>query len=598
MRNIVASLLVLLVSSSSLVAQQKNDTAPLIAIESVALGDTPEGVVTKLTFRYDAAKAMSRGGEVILSGSISSGSTVFSTFRKLLRPDESRSTETIVTLPAGAAQVETRLMAESEHAAPTIIAKVTTSIEVKPTGTAYVAAVEHGAEGILAEGVVETGGALKIRPPRRDLAPNLFIVEVEAQPSVKRVEFFVGEKKIFTRNAPPFRAELDLGNVPRRVEIRVVGYDASGRYLDADAWIVNERETPLEAKITRTVTKDGVSHFKVSVQSSRDLPLKTVELYAGDRKLVSWSQPPYSFSIPTSSLQGVDFVRATAIDSEGLEATDLLFLDGRRFAESIEVNLVELPVTVVDPKGAAITDLKADDFTVFEDGKQQKVSDFGFSANLPLSIGVLVDHSGSMKPRITDARKAAIDFFEQILRQNDRAFFGGFSWEATKISPLTSELGSLKAQVESMPDADGGTALYDAIVSGLYQFRGVEGRKALLIVSDGDDTASRVDYEQMLTYVRAARVPLYFIGIGVSPLLGGGKLKGLAAETGGVAYFIRKVDELKETYAQLEKELRSQYLISYYTQGGSGADQQKYRTVEVKVARPDAKVRTIRGFLP
>ena len=127
----------------------------------------------------------------------------------------------------------------------------------------------------------ETSGAVKIIPPRRDVAPNLFIVEVEVQPPVKRVEFWVEGKKIMARNAPPYRAELDLGALPKRVEVRAVGYDAQGRYVDADAFVVNEHETPLEVKITRTVTPDGVSHFKLSVQNPKATTIKSAVVFRG-----------------------------------------------------------------------------------------------------------------------------------------------------------------------------------------------------------------------------------------------------------------------------------------------------------------------------
>jgi VWFA-related protein len=102
----------------------------------------------------------------------------------------------------------------------------------------------------------------------------------------------------------------------------------------------------------------------------------------------------------------------------------------------------------------------------------------------------------------------------------------------------------------------------------------------------------------MLTYARSARVPLYFIGVGLGLFDVGGtsKMKALAMETGGVAYFIHDVKQLSETYAQLEKDLRSQYLIAYNTQ--STLKDRTYRKVEVKVDKPGMIVRTIRGFIP
>jgi Ca-activated chloride channel family protein len=453
---------------------------------------------------------------------------------------------------------------------------------------------------MLAEGVVpETVGAVKIRAPKRDVAVNLFNVSVDVLPPVVRVEFFVEGKKVIARNKPPYTAELDLGKLPKRVEVRAVGYDSRGRYVDADAFIVNERDTPLELKITRTITPDGVSHFKLSLQNPKGTNIKNVVLFAGDKKLQEWTRPPYAISIPTARLNGFDFVRASATDDTGYEASDLLFLNGDRYIEEIEVNLVELPVTVTAADGQPVADLKENNFTVFENGKQQKLASFNFAANLPISVGVLLDHSGGMEKRMEDAKKAAADFFRNIIRKDDRAFIAAFASDPTKNAPFVSSVATLEAQVNAIPNAGGGTSLHDAIVTGLYRFRNVQGRKALIVITDGDDTTSRLSADDMLTYARAARVPLYFIGIGFSGMgnFGGpGKMKALAAETGGVAYMIRNTAQLTETYKALEQDLRSQYLLSYHTE--STKKDQAYRSIEVKVDRADTKVRTIRGFIP
>jgi Ca-activated chloride channel family protein len=203
-----------------------------------------------------------------------------------------------------------------------------------------------------------------------------------------------------------------------------------------------------------------------------------------------------------------------------------------------------------------------------------------------------------MKPRMEQAKSAALEFFKQIMKGGDRAFVTGFAFDAKSNSPFVSDVASLESQVRAIPDASGGTALYDAIVTGLYRFRTLQGRRALIILTDGEDTTSRTSYEEMLTYARSARVPLYFIGVGLGLFDVGGtsKMKALAMETGGVAYFIHDVKQLSETYAQLEKDLRSQYLIAYNTQ--STLKDRTYRKVEVKVDKPGMIVRTIRGFIP
>lgn len=594
-RAAVVSTLVFLATVAATASPQKEGGA--ITIEVVPLGDAPGGVVSRIIFRYELSHAATTP-ELAIQGSIAAAGVPPKTFRYPLRPNETNSLESIETLAPGEAEIEARLVATDESGVPLLIAKGKTTRRVEPVGKPHEAETSGGAQSIIAEGAgAENAGSLRILPPRRDLAPNLFRVDVEVKEPVTRVEFYVEGKKIFTRNAPPYRAELDLGAVPRRVEVRVVGYDKKGRYVDADAWIVNERESLLEIKITNTRTSDGIAHIRISLQNPQNVAIEKVELFADDRLLESWARPPYAVDLEAKSLTGVNFIRATARAAGNVEVTDILFLDGSRYAQAIEVNVVELPVSVVDARGSAVVDLRQDEFEISEDGTTRKISNFAFSDNLPLALGILVDHSGSMEARLDDAREAALRFVSQMVRERDRAFFGGFSWDATKISPLVSDVSTLRAHIDSMPEAEGATALYDAIVTGLYQFRGIEGRRALVVVTDGDDTASRIDYGAMLDYARVARVPLYFIGIGMSHIGGGARLKSLAAETGGVAYFVRKVEDLEAIYTQLEKELRTQYLLSYYGET-SGKDDRRYRKIDVKVKRPNVRVRAPRGYTP
>lgn len=568
-----------------------------LSIEILPLGDSGESVAVRILFAADPAVAASEEG-LVLQGTILRDGKVIRNFRRPLEVGDAGRFQIVQLVLPGSIAVEARLLAGSDDA-PLLLARSSRALEVAPTGTPYVASDDAAADEILAEGIVpETAGSVRIREPRRDVAPNLFIVEVDVQAPVERVEFWIEGKKLLTRNAPPFRAEVDLGSLPQRVELKVVGYDARGRYIDSDAWIVNERGSDLEVAVTRTDTPDGMSHFRVSVQNPRKLALRSVSLSAGDERLVAWDRPPYGLDLPAARLAGKDYVQATVVDSTGAETSDLLYLDPNRYVEEVDVNLVELPVTVSDAQGTPVSSLQMGDFTVREDGKPQVIETFGFANNLPLSVGVLVDHSGSMRERIEQARKAALAFFAQILREGDKAFFGGFSFDARGITPFTSEVGALERQVSDLPAAEGGTALYDAIIAGLYRFRAVQGRKALVVVTDGDDTVSKVPYDEMLRYVRASRVPIYFIGVGLGKLdfTLTGKLRSLAAETGGVAFFIGNAAELDPTYDALENELRSQYLLGYYTRSTKNA--RGYRTVEVNVSRPGAKVRTIRGFIP
>ena len=600
MTRLLAALSLLITTSLFAAPPANTITNPAnLTITVTPLGDNEQGIVARIAFRFTIPDDVPPQTPLVIQSSILSAGAVVKNFRFPLLQEQMNSLTTIQALPVGELDVEAKLLVPLEESAPVIVGKTATKVTVAKSGKIYVATEAEGAEAVAAEGVVpEVSGAVKILPPRRDVAPNLFVVTVDVQPPVKRVEFFVEGKKILARNGPPYRAELDLGKLPKRVEVRAVGYDAQGRYVDADAFLVNEHETPLEVKITRTVTPDNISHFKLSIQNPKNTEIKSVVFFAGQKKVHEWQGPPYAINLPNDRLKDVPFVRASVTDDTNYEASDLLFLNGDRYTEEIDVNLVELPITVADAAGAPIGDLKESEFAIFEDGKPKPIKSFNFASNLPLSVGVLVDHSGSMEKRMAATKAAAVEFFKSIIKSGDRAFIGGFAFETTKLAPFVSDVASLEQQVAAVPDAGGGTALYDAIVTGLYRFRNVQGRKALIILSDGEDTTSRLPYEEMLLYTRASRTPLYFIGIGLgfADISGTSKMKALANETGGVAYFIKDVKQLRETYAQLEKDLRSQYLIAYNTESSKGDT--KYRSIEVRVTRPEAKVRTIRGFIP
>ena len=584
-----------LIASTAIGADEQNK----LAITVEPLGDSETGVVARVAFRFAIPSDVPPGVPLVIIGSVTQQGQVVKRFRYPLAPSQKDSLTAIQTLQPGDAEIEARLMIPLEEQTPIIVAKSDAHFAVAKTNKAYVASAADGAEAVIAEGSVpETADAVKIIPPRRDVAPNLFIVDVDVKPPVKRVEFWVEGKKIMARNAPPYRAELDLGQLPKRVEVRAIGYDDRGRYVDADAFIVNERETPLEVKITRTQTPDRVSHVKLSIQNPKGRPIKTVALFTDQKKFYAWNQPPYAVDIADDRLANIRFLRASVIDATNYEASDLLFLNGAQINEEMEVNLIELPVAVTDGGGIPISGLAQSSFHIRENGKPQNITNFDAASNLPIAVGLLIDHSGSMKPRMEATRTAATEFLKRIIKPTDRAFVAGFSFDATKEAPFVSDIGSLDDQVRAIPDASGGTSLYDAIITGLYRFRTLQGRRALIILTDGEDTTSRISYDDMLAYARAARVPLYFIGVGLgfSDIVGTNKMKSLAAETGGVAYFIKDVKKLDETYTQLEKDLRSQYLIAYNTQ--SSKTDKQYRTVEVTVDRSDARVRTIRGFLP
>jgi len=233
---------------------------------------------------------------------------------------------------------------------------------------------------------------------------------------------------------------------------------------------------------------------------------------------------------------------------------------------------------------------------VFDEGKSVKLSKFEYVKDLPLSLGMAVDTSGSMDAKMPQARAAGAAFFQNVMRKGDKAFLVAFDSVPHVVQKWSSDLTEINSGLAKLRPEES-TALYDAIVYSLYNFLGVKGQKALILVTDGKDTVSKFTYEQALEYAQRAAVPIYTIGIGIriTEMDVRQKLNHFTSETGGSSYYIDNATELAKIYTNIQDELRSQYVLGFYPTadvkpGG------RWREVSVEVA--EGKVKTIRGYYP
>jgi Ca-activated chloride channel family protein len=263
--------------------------------------------------------------------------------------------------------------------------------------------------------------------------------------------------------------------------------------------------------------------------------------------------------------------------------------------EQVEVHLIELPTTVL-VNGKPASHLTESAFKVLDEGKPVKISKFEYVKNLPLSIGLAIDTSGSMQPRMQEAQKAAAQFFQNVMRAGDKAFLVGFDSQPQIAQKWTRKVADLHANLAKLR-AEEYTALYDAVVYSLYQFQGVRGQRALVVLSDGRDTASKFTYDQALEYARRAAVPIYFIALGIktTDVDVRYRIGKAAAETGGAVYYIERAEDLHRIYSDIQNELRSQYLLGFYPPEGVKTGG-KWREVTVQVS--EGKAKTIRGYYP
>jgi Ca-activated chloride channel homolog len=254
-----------------------------------------------------------------------------------------------------------------------------------------------------------------------------------------------------------------------------------------------------------------------------------------------------------------------------------------------ETELTLVGASVTDPLGRIVTGLEQQDFRVFEDGTEQEIVTF-MSEDVPVSIGVIFDMSGSMADKIDKSRQAAVQFFRTANPQ-DEFFLVNFNDRAQLISPFTVSVDDLQDRLLYV-GAKGMTALYDGVYLGLSQMRSAHNtKKALLIISDGGDNHSRYSETEIRKFVREADVQIYAIGLfepdgGPTPEERGGPslLSDLTTMTGGRTFAVSNLNDLPDIASKISMELRNQYVLGY--RPNKRDHDGKWRKIKVKLHPP------------
>lgn len=253
------------------------------------------------------------------------------------------------------------------------------------------------------------------------------------------------------------------------------------------------------------------------------------------------------------------------------------------------VDLVEVYASVTDAAGAPVTGLSRADFEVYEDGRRQELQTF-VEGEFPLSVAVAVDRSFSMKgERLATARSAARVFLGE-LRPEDEAAVLAIGSRVETVAPLSTERRASLAALAEL-DAFGTTGLYDAVIDAVRLTEGARGRRALVLLSDGDDRYSEATAGEAIDLARRSSVLVYPVAISrrAVPVF-----VELAAVTGGRAWQLRDPRELAPTLKQIARELRHQYLLGY--DPGRGG-REGWRSLQVRVTRPGVTVRARDGYV-
>jgi VWFA-related protein len=280
---------------------------------------------------------------------------------------------------------------------------------------------------------------------------------------------------------------------------------------------------------------------------------------------------------------------------------------------SSQVSLVSLFATVRDKNKRSVSDLKQENFKVYMDNEEQKIAFFNKEVTLPITVGLLIDTSGSEQNRLPAEQDAAVRFFERVMKKGDEAMVISFDLDVDLLSDFTDDRRIIerainKARVNAVggggvvtpgtiPSHTGGTHFYDAVYLACNDKLATEaGRKALVIITDADDQGSKVRLEEAIEAAQRSDTVVHVLlvhdpGFGWRPDVA----KKLSDETGGRTIEVSSEKKLEQSFDQISEELRSQYQLGYYYPAEKLKDG-GFRKVKVEVADKDLKVLARKGF--
>ncbi len=353
----------------------------------------------------------------------------------------------------------------------------------------------------------------------------------------------------------------------------------------------------------------GDTRLTVEATTTPEARIERVELYAAGRLLSILEKPPWSLTWNAGRSTGTLTLRAVAIDSLGRRGEALLETRPIAIGQREEVRLVNVYASVRDRRGRAVEGLTKDDFTLNEDGVTQAISHFT-PARGPLTVALLIDASNSMNlgGKIEMARRAALDFIDSVQR-DDRLMVLPFSDDLLNPQEPLTDRARLKQRVEAIV-ARGGTALYDALYRTADRMAGLEGQRAIVLLSDGRDQALTENepgslhlFEEALEKVNRAEVAVYAVGLGnhleTEMDLAGERslreiLEVLARQTGGRFYQPERPGQLAAVYKEIAADLKSQYALGYAST--NRARDGRWRSIMLKLSDPALLVRARSGY--
>lgn len=446
--------------------------------------------------------------------------------------------------------------------------------------------------------LTSTVPTVQLLEPPGELQTGLVRFDTLATGDITEMRFWLDGNQVARKRRAPFSVELDLGSTPRVHVLRATAHDVNGAEVASDEISLNSGRNRFALRFAEP--REGVKYEgEVRVEVDLTVPdgslVERLELFLNDEPAATLYQEPFSHRVELPPGDTIAYLRAAAFLVDGNSTDAVVYVNAPDYLEIVDIQYVELYAAALDRSGRPYENLQPGRITILEDGAPQDILRFERVTDLPVHLQVMLDISASMVDRLGTAREAALGLFESEIAPRDRAALVTFNDHPYLASDFTNDPAKLAGSLAGLK-AERGTALYDALVFGLYYLNGIKGQRALLLLSDGKDESSRFSFEQALEYAQRSGVAIYAIGLGRQTGPARRVLSRLAERTGGRSFFIDRVGELAGVYGQILGELRSRYLITYQSRNTSG--NRRFREIEVDVDVPGVSVRTLKGYYP
>jgi Ca-activated chloride channel family protein len=468
-----------------------------------------------------------------------------------------------------------------------------------PLATAGVPAPAVATSPAAASPVADDEVSLRLTAPSDELVMGRLRLDADVVGrNVARVDFALDGKAALSKGRPPWSVELDLGHAPRLHTVRAVARDAAGRELAADQLLLNGGPHRFSVRLREPA---GISPGAESVTARAEVEvpegerLDRLELWVNDTRYATLFQAPFVQVLPVPAGGSIAYVRAVAYLEGGGAAEDVRLLHAGPLSEQMDVDLVELYTTMLDRGGRPVENLRQEDVEVRENDTPQTIVRFERVLDVPIHAAILLDTSASMAEELTEAETAALGFFQKVLSERDRGAVITFADAPHLAARFSNRLDMLAGGLSGLT-ADGETRLWDSVAYSLHYMSGIRGKRALVVLTDGLDSGSKLRFDEALDYARRTGVAIYTVGLSLPAGQADVRMKlaQLAIDTGGRAYQIERAVELTPVYRQIERELRAQYLIAYQSTSTGEA----FRSIDLKVKRSGVEARTLRGYYP